>query len=113
MSYSTIQSQVSSSGNQPASPQSVSHSLSQSGPQGASSGSQHSNTNANSYTQQHNYDSTKQKKGQQLWNRMKRKFIAFRYTLKCVLWQNKDTSAMHAVLEDCGGGGNWSMEDFN
>ncbi|XP_073458971.1 leukocyte receptor cluster member 8 isoform X1 [Aquarana catesbeiana] len=71
MSYSTIQSQVSSSGNQPASPQSVSHSLSQSGPQGASSGSQHSNTNANSYTQQHNYDSTKQKKGQQLWNRMK------------------------------------------
>ncbi|XP_077313680.1 leukocyte receptor cluster member 8 isoform X3 [Lithobates pipiens] len=71
MSYSTIQSQVSSSGNQPASPQSVSHSLSQSGPQGASSGSQHSNTNANSYTQQHNYDSNKQKKGQQLWNRMK------------------------------------------
>ncbi|XP_040181716.1 leukocyte receptor cluster member 8 isoform X3 [Rana temporaria] len=71
MSYSTIQSQVSSSGNQPPSPQSVSHSLSQAGPQGASSGSQHSNTNANSYTQQHNYDSTKQKKGQPLWNRMK------------------------------------------
>lgn len=70
MSYSTVQSQV-SSGNQPASPQSVSHSLSQSGPQGVSSGSQHSTTNANSYTQQHNYDSTKQKKGQQLWNRMK------------------------------------------
>ncbi|XP_072282875.1 leukocyte receptor cluster member 8 isoform X1 [Pyxicephalus adspersus] len=76
MSYSNVQSQVSSPSNQPASHQTVSRSLSQSGPQGASSGSQlsqqHSTTHASSYTQQHNYnEAPKQKKGQQLWNRMK------------------------------------------
>lgn len=77
MSYSTVQTQVSNqqASNQPASSQSLSRGLSQSGPQGASSANQHSqqhSTNANNYTQQHNYnEAQKQKKGQQLWNRMK------------------------------------------
>ncbi|KAM5131979.1 leukocyte receptor cluster member 8 isoform 1-T2 [Mantella aurantiaca] len=76
MSYSTVQSQVSTPNNQPSSPQTVSHNMSPSGPQGASSGNQlsqqHSAANANSYTQHHNYnEGTKQKKGQQLWSRMK------------------------------------------
>ncbi|XP_066463889.1 leukocyte receptor cluster member 8 [Eleutherodactylus coqui] len=76
MPYSNIQSQVTTPNNQSAAHhQHVSRNLSQSCSQNTSGGNQmspqHSSSKANSYNQ-HSYNETsKPKKGQQLWNRMK------------------------------------------
>ncbi|KAM4704322.1 leukocyte receptor cluster member 8 [Rhinophrynus dorsalis] len=74
MSYANAQSQGSPV-NQSSHQQHVNHNLTQSCSQGGSSGSQatqqNSSSNSSNYNQQSYNEAPKQKKGQQLWNRMK------------------------------------------
>ncbi|XP_018079994.1 leukocyte receptor cluster member 8 homolog isoform X2 [Xenopus laevis] len=74
MSYSNVQSPVSLCNTQTASHQQVNHSMTKPCIQGRNAGNQsnpHSSSNQPNYSQQSFNEGPKQKKGQQLWNRMK------------------------------------------